>query len=388
MDLNAPLGMTPVPPQRRSRLVVFGGGLAMAACAGLALALAWGDPHGGHPFATVDVPPASPPPTPQMASDAAAPLDATPTGTTAPPATAPTLVANPRAATLEGGVLVHRGAGNGVTEKPEAGGPLVIDVSRALDAPFGTGRNVVTGHSRAGEPIKSRRPRVAIFVSGMGLDASATRAASETMPAAVTLAFVPNGNNVSAAVSAAKDRGHEVLLQLPMRNGNGSTPGPHALRPDAPAQALKTDLAWHMDRFAGYDGVSNLLGATMTADTAAMTIVLTAVRARHLFYLDDGTSRQSVAPVLAPDLGVDVLKADLVLDATSDPAVVRANLDQLVSLAKRKGQAIGMASGLPEHLGAIARFAADLGAKGVELVPVNALSRGDTLTPPAGAASR
>ena len=67
----------------------------------------------------------------------------------------------------------------------------------------------------------------------------------------------------------------------------------------------------------------------------------------------------------------------MVLDATADPAVVRANLDALVATARRKGQAIGMASGLPDHLPAIARFAAELATKNVTLVPVSALARRD-----------
>ena len=165
-----------------------------------------------------------------------------------------------------------------------------------------------------------------------------------------------------------------MLLQLPMRNERGNSPGPHALRPDAPAAVLKGDLAWLMERFSGYDGIVNLLGAPVTADTGAMTLVLKTAAARHLFYLDDGTSRQSVAESLAPDLGVEAVTSDLVLDATSAPAAVRANLDQLVAIAKRKGRAIGMASGLPEHLGTISRFAAEAAGKGVVLVPVSALA--------------
>ena len=71
-------------------------------------------------------------------------------------------------------------------------------------------------------------------------------------------------------------------------------------------------------------------------------------------------------------------RADVVLDATADPAVVRANLDALVTLARRRGTAIGMASGLPDHLAAIADYANGLGQRGVELVPVGTLARAAT----------
>ena len=69
-------------------------------------------------------------------------------------------------------------------------------------------------------------------------------------------------------------------------------------------------------------------------------------------------------------------QVDVVLDATADPAVVRANFDALIATARRKGAAIGMASGLPEHMAAIARYAEELGSRGIALVPVGAIVRG------------
>ena len=384
MDLNAPLGMTPPPKRRRPIVLLAGGGLVAAALVAVAWMLTVADPRGGRPFAVAELPL----PLPLLAPSRPPALDTTPTGTLAPTAAVPgassTAANEPvdrsRAGNLEGGVMVYRGFGPSLTAPPAVAGPLVIDVTRAINDPLGKVRAAPGTGAKAASTVAPTmvstpaQPRVAIYVSGMGLDAGATRTAIETMPAAVTLAFLPYGTAVAASVAAAKAKGHEVLLQLPMRNEGGSSPGPHALRADAATDGFKGDLAWLMDRFSGYDGVANLLGSPVTADTGAMTLVLKTAGARHLFYLDDGTSRRSVAESLAPDLNVEVAKADLVLDATGDPAVVRANLDQLVAIAKRKGTAIGMASGLPEHLGTIARFASEIGGRGVALVPVGTLA--------------
>ena len=379
MDLNAPLGMTPPPKRRRPAVLLAGGGLVAAAFTAVALVLAVADPHGGRPSVIAELPPVPPPAPPRSQA-----LDTTPTGTVAPntsPGASSTTATEPvdhsRTGSLEGGVMVYRGLGSNSAVSSAGAGPVVIDVTRAIDDPLGKAH---AAQASGGKPVTTAaslpaEPRIAIYVSGMGFDAGATRTAIETMPAAVTLAFLPYGTAVAASVAAAKVKGHEVLLQLPMRNEGGGSPGPHALRPDAPTEVLKSDLAWLMDRFAGYDGVTNLLGAPVTADTGAMNLVLKTAGARHLFYLDDGTSRRSVAEGLAPDLNVEVAKADLVLDATGDAAVVRANLDRLVAIAKRKGRAIGMASGLPEHLGTIARFAAEIGSRGVVLVPVGTLAQ-------------
>lgn len=383
MDLNAPLGMTPSPPRGRRIVLLVGCVFFVGVVGGLAFALVRADPRGGRAYVVAELPP-------PLAERPRAPvLDTTPTGTvppiaasapsTASPAAASAPLQSSRGGSLEGGVMVYRGLSDGPAQGVAASKPLVINVTRALDDPLGKSRGPVTpGAKTAPTPQSPIEPRVAIFVSGMGLDAVATRTAIDTMPAAVTLAFLPYGATVAASVGAARSKGHEVLLQLPMRNEGGGSPGAHALRPDASAEALKDDLAWLMDRFSGYDGIANLLGAPVTADVTAMTLVLRAAAARHLFYLDDGTSRRSQALSLAADLNVEAVKADVVLDATADPAVVRANLDKLVALAKRKGRAIGMASGLPDHLGTIARFVTDMSGKGVVLVPVSAIARDGT----------
>ena len=204
----------------------------------------------------------------------------------------------------------------------------------------------------------------------MGLSQTATKAAIDTMPGAVTLAFVPYGATIAATVAAAKAKGHEILLQIPMQNGTGGAPGPHALRPGESGAALRDDLAWLTSRFQGYDGVTNLLGAPVTADEGVMTALLRNVGARGFFYLDDGLSPRGTALSIGPRLDVRVLKADLVLDATADARTLQANLETLTAIARRKGSAIGMASGLPDHLAEIARFASALEAQGIVLVPV------------------
>ena len=154
---------------------------------------------------------------------------------------------------------------------PAAGtGPLIIDVAKAL-ADRRNGIVASTGGPLSAEPPAAVQaapasPRVAIFVGGMGLSSTATRTATELMPSAVSFAFVPYGETVAAAVAAAKARGHEILLQVPMQNAGAPAPGPHALRPGEPDAEVAADATWLMGRFDGYDGMVNLLGAPVTAD--------------------------------------------------------------------------------------------------------------------------
>lgn len=404
MDLNEPLGMLPKPASRRGLGLAIGAVVVVVAVGAASFVLSTADPRDGEPYAVVAVPPRELRPTPPAVApqpqtgrpmEAAQPLDAERTGSI-PDRVAVTRDPGhglPETSDVENGVRVVRSAPRG-TQPPVAAGPLIIDVSRALDDPYGRKtRGVATASvlapagvapagvgttlSGASGPkagvAPSSRPRVAIFVSGMGLSQTATRSALDTMPAEVTLAFVPYGAAIGATVDEAKTKGHEILLQIPMQNASGGPPGPHALRVGETKEALRADLAWLTSRFHGYDGVTNLLGAPVTADLPAMTALLTSVAADKLFYLDDGTSKRDISSNVAAGLGVPTLQADLVLDATPDAATVDANLERLLAIARRKGSAIGMASGLPDHMAAIAKFARDAGSKGVILVPVAAL---------------
>ena len=377
MDLNAPLGKTPSPtgrdgapgdvsPAQRLRPVIIGAGVfvAVGALAALGAMLWTADPHGGEPYVVASIPPreakpAAPVPKP-------APLDPVTTGSI-PPAAATSPFAPPAPPRAS-------------SQAPST--PLIIDVAKVLADRERGARSASTDGGAAPAappPAAAATPRIAIFVSGMGLPGPATRTATELMPSAVGLAFVPYGDPVPGAVASAREHGHEILLLVPMQNASGvPLPGPHALQPGEPEPQVKVDVAWLLGRIEGYVGVVNMLGAPVTSDRNVMGTLLQAVAARGLFYVDDGTSKRSLGQALALTQGLPALRADVVLDATADPAVVHANLEALIAVAKRKGSAIGMASGLPDHLAAIAAFAAGLSGRGVDLVPVSALAGRDT----------
>jgi uncharacterized protein len=143
-------------------------------------------------------------------------------------------------------------------------------------------------------------PRVALLIGGRGLAPRATESAIASLPGAVTLGFAPYGADL--ARETAREAGHEVVLQIPMEPFDfpRDNPGPHTLLAGAGKAANIDNLTWLMSRFTGYAGVANFLGGKLTSDAKALTPVLREIAARGLFYVDDGTSAQSLAMTLAP----------------------------------------------------------------------------------------
>jgi uncharacterized protein len=217
-------------------------------------------------------------------------------------------------------------------------------------------------------------PRIALLVGGMGLAPRATESAIANLPGAVTLGFAPFGADLAHETARARAAGHEVVLQIPMEPFDfpRENPGPRTLLAGAGKAANSANLTWLMSRFTGYAGVANFLGGKFTADAKALTPVLSEIAARGLFYVDDGTSAQSLAMTLAPGRALAAARADVVLDSTAEPEAIEAALARLEAIARDKGVAIGVASALPPSIAIISRFARTLEARGIALIPLSA----------------
>ncbi len=364
IDIYDPLGLPATPPARRLRRAwVFGVAalVALSLCVGLGLRF---ERRRSPAVAVATITTLPPPPAPVLSK--------------APPPAAPS------DSTTEAGVTVFRGGG---AAPP---GSLVINVKQALGlqlAPAPDARLVEKSRygplpkigldgSRPREiyarPIMSAlpatAPRIVLVVGGMGLSDPITRAATETLPGAVTLAFAPYGDHLEANVAAARASGHEVLLQTPMESFDGTGGRPHMLRVDADPRLTTDDLHWFMSRFTGYVGLANFLGAKFMADEKALRPVLQEASTRGLMVFDDGSSTRSLVATVGRDVGVPTVSADVSLDGDD----IEDALTKLEATARSKGLAIGMANGLPRTVERLARFAQGLEAHGISLVPLSA----------------
>jgi polysaccharide deacetylase 2 family uncharacterized protein YibQ len=392
-DLDRPLGQDRQPPPEKAGGKIWLGLLAVVLVVAGAGALLFAGKSrtpggesrtpGGEPEAVAPIQPAPPAP-------------AVPPAPTAPPPEARNDgVSTAQQMEVESGVKIFRGNGGApgslIIQVPDGAGssPLAPAPDRRLveKSRFGLlPRRGKDGATPAGiyarplslqAPIKPGAPRIAILVGGMGLNAPATEEAIRRLPAGVSLAFAPYGDQLERQAAAARDAGHEILLQTPMESfDTADSPGPHVLPASDGARALD-DLRWQMGRFVGYIGLVNFLGGKFTADRAATEVLMRELAERGLDFIDDGSSPQSIAGEVAGANGVGYAKADLRIDASKSPQAIDAALFRLESLARQQGVAIGFAAGLPEANERIARFASDLARRGVALVPVSAVLGAD-----------
>lgn len=227
----------------------------------------------------------------------------------------------------------------------------------------------------AGAVPSSTRPKIAIVIGGLGLSARSTKAAIDHLPPGVTLAFAPYAADVQNWVTLARQRGHEVLLQVPMEPYDfpDSDPGQYTLRATAGDEANTKRLTWALTRFTGYVGVTNMMGGRFLSETGPLEPVMTFLSRRGLMFYDNGAASRSVAPVVAERLGAPFVQATNAIDSIQAAMEIDRRLADLETEARLKGKAVGSGIYYPVTVERVTLWARGLQGRGFVLAPISAI---------------
>jgi polysaccharide deacetylase 2 family uncharacterized protein YibQ len=223
-------------------------------------------------------------------------------------------------------------------------------------------------------PVQPREPMIAIVLDDMGPNRKGTERALN-LPAAVTFSFLPYAPDIAAFVKTARDRGHEIIVHVPMEPVGTADPGPHALRVSQTPDEIRTNLAWDLSRFDGYVGINNHMGSRFTSNADDMNVVAAELKKRGLLLLDSRTSAETQAANAAHKAGLPTLSRDVFLDNDDEGAAVAAEFEHLEKLARKNGVAIAIGHPRPETLDLLEKWIPEARAKGFTLVPLTAILR-------------
>lgn len=209
------------------------------------------------------------------------------------------------------------------------------------------------------------RPRMAVIVTGLGLDKDATEAAITKLPAEVTLAFSPYAGALDIWIKKARDSGHEIMLTLPTEPPGfpARDPGPWGL---LTANALEENIARLervLARGTSYVGVLGAEGGFTRSDGLAP--VLIALKERGLLYVGDG--------VAAAQPGLPVAAITTSLDGESFRETIESRLSLAARSAKDSGQAVLVVAPRPVAFDRLVGWLDRLGEQGIVLAPASAI---------------
>jgi polysaccharide deacetylase 2 family uncharacterized protein YibQ len=224
-------------------------------------------------------------------------------------------------------------------------------------------------------PATGNRPRIAIVIGGLGVSARSTQAAINLLPSGVTLAFAPYANDVQNWVTLARQKGHEVLLQVPMEPYDfpDSDPGQYTLRTAVGEEANTKRLSWSLTRFTGYVGVTNMLGGRFLSEAAPLEPMMIYLMRRGLLFYDNGAATRSVAPQVAERLGAPFVQATATIDSIQAAMEIDHRLSDLETEARTKGKAVGSGFLYPVTVERVTLWARGLGSRGFVLAPISAI---------------
>lgn len=220
-------------------------------------------------------------------------------------------------------------------------------------------------------------PRVAILIDDIGYD-RAGDLGSLGLGGAYSYAILPHAPHGARFAAAARALGRDALLHLPMEaEHRNSLLGPDALRRGMDERAIVATLADALASVGPVVGVNNHMGSRLTREAGAMRRFARSfdLAARGLFFVDSRTTPRTVAARELRAAGIAVLERDVFIDHVPRPAAIQSQLGRLVTLARRRGAALGIAHPHRATLAALRGFSP--GRSGVTLVPVSRLLAAD-----------
>ena len=218
------------------------------------------------------------------------------------------------------------------------------------------------------------RPLVAIVIDDVGLDRPRSKRAWE-LPGPLTISFLPYARDLREQARAARGRGHELMLHLPMEPAGRNDPGPGALLVSMSDAEIRQRTATALASFEGFAGVNNHMGSRFTAFRPGMETVLHQLRPRGLMFLDSRTTKESVGDLAAHELGVPVIVRHVFLDDDDSVEAVRRKLAEAEAVARRQGFVVAIGHPHEATLQALSEWLPTVQGKGLALAPATAVLR-------------
>lgn len=218
---------------------------------------------------------------------------------------------------------------------------------------------------------QSDGPKVAVAVTGLGLSRRVTEAAI-ALPVNVALSFSPYGKLTPEWSQAARQKGHELLLDLPAETNRFPTvdPGPEGILVHQPLPEAAERLNRILSRSRGYIGMVMPVGDSISQNPRILEIL--SLFAGHGLLMVNAYPQPTEPMFQAGDkTGAAVLHTTIIIDEQADETSIKNQLARAEDLSRRYGKVmlVGKAQALTITL--LDDWLKTLPQKGITLVPVS-----------------
>lgn len=232
------------------------------------------------------------------------------------------------------------------------------------------------GAERRPEAKRRGGHRIAIIIDDLGYNGRNYRPFLE-IRYPLSFAILPSLPYSQRIAREAIGQGKEVLLHLPLEPYGypGKKPGTGVLLSGMSQEEMRRIFSEDLKSIPGAVGVNNHMGSRLMEDEEAMRTLLSELKRRDLYFVDSLTTKHTVAPQLAKELGVRVGSRRVFLDNHPERSYIEEQLKSLSQMAQRDGSAIGVGHPYAMTASVLRDVLPRLEREGIHLVPASELVR-------------
>ena len=188
-----------------------------------------------------------------------------------------------------------------------------------------------------------RLPLVAIIIDDMGYDRKFAKNLSR-LDAGITFSILPHSPYRESISRIARENGLEIMLHLPMEpiEYPNVNPGPGTLLTTMTPDELLRQLEENLASVPHINGVNNHMGSKMTAESSQLYQIFSILKKRNLYFIDSRTTSKTLCKPSARLFQIPFAQRDVFLDHHQDPDFIRNQIKELIRIAQRNGQAVGI----------------------------------------------
>jgi len=160
------------------------------------------------------------------------------------------------------------------------------------------------------------------------------------IPYPFTIAVLPGLPYSAEAAKRIRAAGKEVILHQPMEAIGAQNPGPGAIYSGMSASEIRTILARNIAEVGPVAGINNHQGSKVTMDREAMQTILSFCAENGIYFLDSRTTADTVAPVVARQMGIKIGERNVFIDNEQDREAMLRYITGGLERAQKNGSAV------------------------------------------------
>jgi len=177
----------------------------------------------------------------------------------------------------------------------------------------------------------------------MGYDKKIAKKLSQ-LNSGITFSILPHSPYQESIARLAHKNGLDIMLHLPMEPFEYPqiNPGPGTLLTTMTPDQLIHQLEKNLAAVPYIKGVNNHMGSKMTAESGQMYQIFSILKKRNLYFIDSRTTSKTLCKPSARLFQIPFAQRDVFLDHFQDPDFIRKQIKELIRIAQRHGQAVGI----------------------------------------------